>query len=450
MIRRLLVLTDLALATPALADAPDHTNLRYDEDWSLQPAGLKNLPLDEQGAVRLTLGLEARARQESYANSLWGDAPDDGYLWLRLVPLADLHAGPLRAFVQPIIGYARGVNGGNGPADQTGIDLLQGFADLNLSLGEGTKLTLRGGRELVALGSERLIGTRYGPNIPQPFDGVRATSDLGRLRLDLMDLRAVEIKPGDFDDHASDRRRLRAVYATLKPTPDAAVDLYWIGYRNKTARYGTVTGAERRDTFGLRLFGHHSIGRHARLAWNWETMIQRGTFANKSIRAWSQATETAISFPDTKLRPRLRLRANYASGDRSPDDHVLGTFNALFPKGRYFGELTPIGPRNIFNVNPSIDIDAGGGVTLEVSAASFWRASVREGIYDLPGSEIRAASPSTARHIGNQIELGVQWNASSVLTLSGSIATFTAGSYLQQSGPASPIYMAGLEATYKL
>ena len=126
------------------------------------------------------------------------------------MPLADLHAGPLRAFVQPIIGYARGVNGGNGPADQTGIDLLQGFADLNLSLGEGTKLTLRGGRELVALGSERLIGTRYGPNIPQPFDGVRATSDLGRLRLDLMDLRAVEIKPGDFDDHASDRRRLRA------------------------------------------------------------------------------------------------------------------------------------------------------------------------------------------------------------------------------------------------
>ncbi|MBB4612995.1 alginate export family protein [Novosphingobium taihuense] len=408
MIRHLLVLTGLACATPALANAPERTNLRYDEDWSLQPAGLKNLPLDEGGAVRLTLGLEMRARQESYANSLWGDAPDDGYLWLRMMPLADLHAGPVRAFVQPIVGFARGVKGGNGPADETGVDLLQGFADLNLPLGEDSRLTLRGGRELVALGSERLVGTRYGPNIPQPFDGVRATANLGRLRLDLMNLRAVQIGPGDFDDHASDRRRLRAVYATLSASPDLAFDLYWIGYRNQTARFGAVTGEERRDTFGLRLFGHHLLGPYVRLAWNWETMIQRGAFAGQRIRAWSQATETAISFPDVTLQPRLRLRANYASGDKSPDDRVLGTFNALFPKGRYFGELTPIGPRNIFNVNPGIDIHAGGGFTVEVSAASFWRASLRDGIYDVPGSEIRPAGTSSARHIGNQI--GWAWN----------------------------------------
>ncbi|WP_448995556.1 alginate export family protein [Novosphingobium sp.] len=427
-----------------MAEEPPRTNLRYDEDWSDQESGVKNLPLDADGQVRLTLGLEARARQESYANPLWGDAPDDGYLWLRFMPLADLHAGPARIFVQPIVGHAHGVAGGNGPADQTGIDLLQGFADLNLKLGDVARLTLRGGRELVALGSERLVGTRYGPNIPQAFDGGRAILDAGPVQLDLMALRAVEVAQGNFDDHGSGRRRLRAVYASVSPVRDVGFDLYWLGYRNRQARFGASVGPERRETFGLRLYG-----KRGRLSWNWETMVQRGNFAGQSIRAWSQATETAIAFPRARFSPRLRLRANYASGDRRANDGRLGTFNALFPKGRYFGELTPVGPRNIINLHPSIDLRLASGVTAEVSVAAFWRASLADGIYDVPGSEIVGPGQSRARHIGNQIETSLSWDATSTLSLSGSLGVFGAGGFLRDKGRRDPIYMAGLEAGWK-
>lgn len=434
----------LAMALPAFAGEPPRTSLRYDEDWSAHDPGLKNLQIDPTGQVRLTLGLEARVRQESFANSLWGEAPDDGYLWLRAMPLADLHAGPVRFFVQPIIGYARGVGGGNGPADQTGIDLLQGFADLNL-LPQGTvRLTLRGGRQLVALGSERLVGTRYGPNIPQAFDGGRLIAEAGLLRLDVMDLRAVEIGQGNFDDHGSGRRRLRAFYATLGPAHGVGAEMYWIEYRNRQARFSALAGPERRETYGVRLFG-----KRGKLSWNWETIIQRGTFAGQAIRAWSQATETAIAFPQARFHPRVRLRANYASGDAAATDGKLGTFNAHFPKGRYFGELTPIGPRNIINLNPGIEVDAGRAVSVELSAAAFWRASVGDGIYDVPGQSIRMAGSSRARHIGNQVELGFSWQANANVALSGSLARFGAGRFLQESGRASPIYMSAIEATYK-
>jgi len=440
-----------ALAAPVEAkDAPERSNLRYDEDWAGFDAAdggmdrLKNLRLDSAGTARVTLGLEARARYEGFANTLWGDTPDDGYLWLRAMPLADVHAGPARVFVQPIMGYARGVNGGNGPADQTGFDIAQGFADLRVPLHEGQSVTLRLGRELVALGSERLVGTRYGPNIPQPFDGVRAIAEFGGLRIDLMNLRAVEVGSGDLDDHASDRRRLRSVYTTVTAGSGLAFDAYWIGYLNQAARFGDKLGREQRDTFGLRLFGHRG-----RIAWNWETMIQRGNFAGQRIWAWSQATETAISFPEARFHPRIRLRANYASGDRSPDDSTLGTFNALFPKGRYFGELTPIGPRNIVNVQPSLDLDLGRQVKLELSGGASWRASRRDGIYDVPGQKIRAAGASRARHIGNQFELGLDWQASAKFSFSASLAVFSAGPYLRQTGEALPIRMMGLETTYK-
>jgi len=451
--RHLLLLAALAPAT-VFAQSVEQTNLRYDEDWSLlrdvpregwrQP---KYVSLDDTGDAYLSLGAEARARFEGFGNNLWGDppAPDDGYLWLRVMPHADLHAGPARVFVQGIAGYARGVGAGKGPIDESGIDLLQGFADVRVALGGAGKLTLRGGRELVALGSERLVGIRYGPNIPQAFDGVRAIADIGPVRLDAFHLRPVAIGAADFDDRTSTTRRLDGLYVTVAPAKDIGVDAYWLEYTNEAARFASRTGREMRDTFGLRFFG-----RRGDLGWNWEAMLQRGHFAGDHIRAWSLATETSWSFPQAALKPRLRLRANIASGDRDATDDSLGTFNALFPKGKYFGELSPIGPRNIINLHPSVDFDLGDGASLELVAARFWRESPGDGIYDIPGDIIRPAGGSEARHIGDQLEISVAWQATTLLSFAASLSAFRPGSYIRDTGPARTIHMVGAEAMLKL
>lgn len=451
--RLLLLLAALAPAT-AFAQSVEQTNLRYDEDWSVlrdEPREgwrqAKYVPLGDTGDAYLTLGGEARTRFEGFDNNLWGSPPasDDGYLWLRVMPHADLHAGPARVFVQGIAGHARGVGAGKGPADETGIDLLQGFGDLRLTLGTDSSLTLRGGRELMALGSERLVGIRYGPNIPQAFDGVRAIAEHGAFRVDAFHLRPVAIGGGDFDDKTSKTRRLDGIYTTLAPAKGIGVDAYWLGYADDGARFTSRSGRETRDTFGLRFFGKRGA-----LGWNWEAMLQRGLFDGDRIRAWSLATETVLSLPQAPLGPRLRLRANIASGDRHPADGKLGTFNALFPKGKYFGELSPIGPRNIVNLHPSVDFDLGKGVTLELVAVRFWRESRGDGIYDIPGGLLRPAGGSRARHIGDQAEISVAWQASEILSFSASLSAFRAGAFLRDTGPARTIRMVGAEAMLKL
>ncbi|PXA97665.1 hypothetical protein DMC47_12450 [Nostoc sp. 3335mG] len=458
MIRRcaaaaLLMLPGAALAQSGGDATVAQTNLRYDEDWaSLRDAPhrnadwwqrLKDRPLDADGDVRLTLGAEARARFEAFRDNLWGQppAPDDGYLWLRFMPLADLRAGPVRAFIQGIAARANGVGAGAGPADTTGIDVLQAFADVRLPLGSRATVTLRGGRELVALGSERLVGLRYGPNVPQAFDGLRGMLDIGSARIEAFDFRPVAVGPGNFDDRSSPTRALHGVYATLPLAAGAKADLYWLRYENKLARFHEVTGQERRDTFGVRLWG-----RSGALAWNWEAMLQRGRFEGEPIRAWSIASETSYAWPQLRFAPRLRLRANIASGDHDPADHVLGTFNAMFPKGKYFGELSPIGPRNIVNLHPSLDFDLGGGVTAEIVGIAYWLASRGDGIYDVPGQLIRSAGTSRARHIGNQLEASVSWQATTTLSFSASASLFSAGRFLRETGPANPIHMIAGEA----
>lgn len=440
----------LALPHPAAAQqheawqAPTLSITRYDEDWSdladAQKRGhhwtgrFKYIPLGDD--VWLSTGIEMRARVESLDNNLWGGAaaPDDAYLWLRALPYADLHAGTLRAFVQPIAAYAVGVAPAAGPVDQTRVDLLQGFAEADLG-----PVTLRAGRQMLSLGTERLIGTRYGPNVPLAFDGGRADVAIGKARISLLAVRPVQPGPDSFDDATSDTRALWGAYATL---PE--LDLYYLGYRNSAARFGGLEGREVRHSIGLR-----SYGEHADWHWNVEGVAQFGSYEGQRIRAWTLGTEIGRSFPALPFAPDATLRVNIVSGDRSPDDGRLGTFNALFPKGKYFGELSPVGPTNIVSVNPRIGGDLGGGVSASLAAMAYWRYSTGDGVYDIPGNLIRGPGDSDARFIGKEAEATVAWQATAEWELSASLSAFAPGAFIRDTGPARTITMLGLESNFR-
>ncbi|WP_235037541.1 MULTISPECIES: alginate export family protein [unclassified Novosphingobium] len=424
--------------------APTLTITRYDENWSdLAEADeradhwtgpFKYIPLGDD--AWLSTGLELRARSENYDDNLWGgaDAPNDGYVWLRAMPYADLHVGNLRAFVQPIAATSIGVAPSPGPVDETGIDLLQGFVEADLG-----PVTLRGGRQMLSLGTERLIGTRYGPNVPLAFDGLRADVSLGDARVSLLAVRPVQPGKGDFDDRTSPDKALWGAYAALPQ-----LDLYYLGYRNDAARWAARTGAETRHSLGARWHG-------VRENWHWnvEGVVQFGHFAGGQIRAWTLGTELGRAFPDTPLAPDFTLRTNVVSGDTNRSDNRLGTFNALFPKGKYFGELSPVGPYNMINVNPSVGLQLAPAVSASIGAAAFWRYSRADGIYDIPGNLIRDVGDSHARFIGKEVETTVAWQASAELELSASISAFAPGAFIRETGSGKTIHMLGLESNFR-
>lgn len=440
------------LASPAAAEPgrpPSLTVTRFDEDWSglAEPAArtgrwtedFKYIPLDG-GPAYLTTGLEVRLRQETYRNHLWGDAPapDDGYLWVRALPYADLHVGRFRAFVQPIVASAIGVQPSAGPTDRTGVDLLQGFVEASLPAASSL-VVFRAGRQLMPLGSERLVGARYGPNIPLAFDGLRADVHAGPAKVSVFRVEPVRAGAGAFDDRAVSAKTLWGAYATL---PN--LDLYYLGFRHRGATFGGRTGDEHRDSFGARSFGQARDWR-----WNIEGVLQTGRFSGQKIRAWTLGSEVGRRFPDVPLAPDATVRFNIVSGDKNPADEKLGTFNALFPKGKYFGELSPVGPYNIVSLNPGVALDLGRNVTLGVAAMAYWRYSRADGVYDVPGNVIRAPGVSRARFIGKAAEVTLDWQVTPELELSTSLSAFEAGRFLRETGPAETIGMFGLEANFR-
>lgn len=419
---------------------PTLTITRYAEDWSALAdparrsgrwtAPLKYIPLGE-GDRWLSTGLELRARVEASGGQT-------ATYW-RAMPHADLHWGRARVFVQGLANAAGGVAGGPSPVDRTGIDLVQAFVDYTLPLGGQTRVRLEAGRQLVSLGSERLVGTRYGPNTPQPFDGTRALLDAGATTASVFYLVPVVAGPRGFDDGRSRQKALWGLYATrwLGAGRQARIDAYAMAYHDRALD-------ERRTTLGLR-----AAGQAGRRYWDGEAMVQRGRLAGAAIRAWSLALRVGWRFPALPLQPDLSLHADVASGDKAAGDDRAQGFNALFPKGKYFGELSPLGPRNLIDVHPALVLSPLACVKLGLSAMAYWRQSRGDGVYDVPGHLLHAAGAGQGRFLGKQAEAVLGWQATPELALTTSASHFVPGAFLVQAGAPRPLDLFAAEAVFR-
>ena len=263
-------------------------------------------------------------------------------------------------------------------------------------LGEGV-LSLRGGRQLLAYGSERLISTRYGLNVLRPFEGGVARLDTTPWRVDALYVRPVDTGLESFDDESGDDQALWSLYTTraLPLDQESGLDLYYIGYNNDRAVFNQGAGDERRHTLGTRFFG-------AARGWDWnfEAFYQFDDFDAGAISAWSVASDTGYTFAALPLFPRLGLRAGIISGDEDPADPDLQTFNPLFPKGKYFDEIGLLGPYNLIDVHPILTVTISEEWELRAAAALYWRESSEDGLYDNGGGLIRPDRGREARFIG--------------------------------------------------
>ncbi|MDK2761979.1 MAG: alginate export family protein [Sphingopyxis sp.] len=437
--------------------APTLTIERYSEDWSrlADPAKrtgrwteqFKYIPLDEEGAVYLTTGAEVRSRYEGYQNPNWGASRDEGYAWNRFMPYADLHLGKVRVFAQPIISSMSGASHRpRTPVDTTGADMLQAFVEVEADVANGTSLRVSAGRKLVTLGAGRFINPRYGPGVPQAFDGVEATMAGATRQVTAVYLRPVDPLPDDFDDRRSRQKAAWGLHATqwLNSRRSRGIDVYYLGLRDRRAVFDQGVGRQVVHSLGARIFSDSGSW-----YWNVEGAFQKGTFAGRANSAWGAAGEIGHRFTDRALKPEVSVTADVLSGDRDPDDPRLGTFNPMFPNGKYLGALTPVGPRNLIRVRPSVVIRPGAGVQVSMTGAALWRYSKGDGVYAMPGFVLRSGRDSEARFIGTQVELAAAWQATPELNLSVSASLFDPGRFIRETGPGRVIRMMGAMANFR-
>lgn len=428
--------------------------LRYDEDYSdlkdpsrrTDPLDvLKYIPLGDRDDRYLSLGGTARPRFEFNQNPFFGSAPSNSHgnnndLVQRYMLHGDLHLGPnLRFFGQLQSGFETGLIGGPRPdVDVDRFDAHQAFLDLVRRWGEEetNSLTLRPGRQEMSYGSGRLVDVREGANLRRSFDAARMLLKAGDWQVDGFWSKPVRNRPDVFDNDPNPQVSLWGIYAVhpLAVLPDGHTDLYYLGFENKQATYDQGKGGELRHSLGTRIWG-----RPMPWEYNLEYVAQFGRFGSGDIQAWTAANAVRYNFDKRPLRPRFGVRFDVASGDRNPRSPNLQTFNPLFPSGAYFNLANPIGPQNIIDLHPVLDLRFGEKVTTTADWNFFWRESLEDGIYSLSGAPIRPGTPSRARYIGSSPSFTAAWKATRHITILASYVHFFTGQYLEENPPAKDI-----------
>jgi Alginate export len=438
-----------SLQTPAVPPSspsrrPPYRLLRYDEDWSpLRDSArrtevldrIKYIPLGASGDCYLTIGGEVREQYERYDNPVWGQEPQDnnGYFLQRYMLHADLHmSNRVRAFIQIKSGIEKGRKGGPRPADEDELDINQAFVDVAFPLGAKRTVVLRAGRQEMLFGSGRFVGVRDGPNVRQSFDGVRAGMRGGAWRVDGFFTKLVKTNAGVFDDAPDHSQTFWGIYAVrpLKFLSEGNIDLYYLGIDRKRARFDQGTARERRHSIGMRFWGRKD-------AWDYNTefVFQLGKFGDGTVRALAVASDTGYTLRRVRFRPRLGLKADVASGDRDGSDRQLQTFNTLFPRGQYFGEMALIGLANLIDLHPSLDFHLTDRFMVSVDWDVFWRESVKDGVYGNAINLLRSGKTSRARYIGSQPSLWMEWRINPHITFIANYTYFFSGSFLRETTP---------------
>ena len=307
---------------------------------------------------------------------------------------------------------------------------MQLFAEQHIALTRTASLTVRAGRQEIAFGSGRLVGTGEGANIPTRFDGADAIFQTPRLRVDAFDTRPTA-SSGVADGAGQYRQQFWGVYATAPKQfgRTNGLDLYYLGFNSRRSLYDSGPGREERRSAGIRLFGQDGA-----LDYNDEFTYQWGTFQSGEISAFALQTDHGVTQPKWPLSPRLGLRADLITGDKNPRDRDLQAFNPLFVAYNYFNQAAVAAPINILDIHPTLDLHPAHTVDVLLDWDFYWRESLQDGEYGPIGSGLLvAASGSKAKYIGSIPDVQVTWGADRHITLVAAYSRFFPGEFLRDN-----------------
>jgi hypothetical protein len=448
----------------SIADSPSPDRsyhlLREDEDWSfLADPKLRQDFWDPIKYIRLrhgrndwflTISGEVREVWEQTGNNNWGQQPYWNNFFLeRYVLGLDAHFGKhVRSFVQFKSGLESFRIGGPRPIDEKKLDFQNAFLDL-ATAGDHNWLTLRVGIQELEYGAGRLIDVREGPNVRLSFIGFRLLNKVGLWRIDAFAVRPRLDNFGFFDDSPNHQVEFWGVYGWRPLSRGVSIDAYYLGLNRAQASYERGTAPEQRQSLGTR-FSRPIAKKERGWDFDYEGVWQFGSFGSAGIEAWTLASDTGYTVPTWRLKPRFSFKADISSGD-NPRTNTLGTFYPLFPIGNYFGVIadTGPGPLNFRDLHPRVLTDWGHGVTVSTDWIFYWRQSLNDGVYSVPGMLIRASGNSNARFVGHRPGAEMRWQTTRHLWFQADYGIFFAGQFLKQTEPGRNLNYWALWAGYK-
>ncbi|MBI4411200.1 MAG: alginate export family protein [Deltaproteobacteria bacterium] len=374
----------------------------------------------------LKMGGEVRIRSESPLNfgaftPVRSPVDDDSFVLLRVRPF--IESTPIREihmYVQPQFsrGFAQEESTIANTVNVDDFDLHQGYVDFQHLAND--HLSFRLGRQELAYGDERLIGTFDWSNIGRSFDAGKVSVKFDRFWIDGF---------ASWVQRAGGNQYFGGLYSLWDLNEGLDDEPYFLILRDNDGGLGG--GALTNYTVGNRVAG--TIGKQ----WDYgaEGALQFGESGAENIFAYAGHAHGGYTF-DTKWKPRIGLEYNIASGDDAPGaGSRVETFNNLFPTNHpRYGYMDVVGWRNMHNPRFNFQVTPLKGLTASLDYHLFFLMEPADGLYQASGASVRAGTAGASHFAGQEIDalLKYKWNKYAGFMLGYSF--FNTGSFFSDTG----------------
>lgn len=319
----------------------------------------------------------------------------------------------------------------NSPAPSTlynPIDIRQLYIELGT---EGKRsVRFRAGRQELAFGGERLIGPAdWG--ISRTFNALDLTLSAGRAKVDLIAGSAVLIDPTRLDG-SKPGEHLYGAYGSIRQVlPGLNLEPYLLFKQTLNVKSETaVLGDALVVSPGVRAFGTQPGG----IDYTFEVVAQRGSYSSDRIVALGDSSMLGWTISKSRLKPRVSVEYNYASGNASAKDGVRNTFDQFYPSNHgYYGMIDQFGWKNMKNARAGFDFLPLKKLKVRTDFNEFYLATLQDGLYNSAGTSIVLDRKATSAHIGSETNTVALYQYSKVWKFGAGFGHLFAGEFLKES-----------------
>jgi hypothetical protein len=424
----------------------NHALATDSSSWSVYRK-IKEIPLTpNRQSVTLSLGGDIREQIRYYDHINFGDTyPDkDFYLLQRYMLHADLHLGKtLRLFAQL---NSTHVNGKNfvSVVDQDRLGVIQAFLEFNF---QKIPMHLRMGRQDLSLGSERIIGTRDGPNNRQTYDGIRNTFQLKKATGEFFAVFPVRYQIGFFDNEINKDNFGFGTYWTIFLKNKITFDMYVFGNLLKNVCIAKDIADENRYSTGLRI--NKSAGS---LFYELDATWQTGTYSDKLINAGQITATAGYRWQNAPLSPRIQIKGSLYTGNKDSTYNQINIFRPI--SGRPpVNDMLGIGPSNILLFAPEGEITVSQGLRFILRYFAVWRDRNSDGIYAVDMGYLTREPDYEGNRLGRYVTRGttfeINYTASQHFNISLTLGYFRPCEYVNNTGKGKDLEALSFKTSYR-
>lgn len=320
------------------------------------------------------------------------------------------------------------------PPDVDRGDILNLFVDLKIGELAGKPVFVRGGRQELLYGSQRMVTPLPWANKRHSFDGVKVFRQGEQWDFDAFWTQYVPPQASEFDTPDDDQTFVGA-WLTNRPRKGETRDFFYLMYDNDNAavQQGIV-----RSPFQTHTFGSRWAGDRDGLLWDFEGALQSGQQNDNDLFAGMATAGVGRRFK-TSLSPTFWLYYDYASGDEDPNAGDAHTFQQQFPFGHYYlGWMDLVGRQNIHDLNAHLYLYPAPWATVWLQYHHFWLDQSTDALYNAGGVAYRRdATGAAGTNVGDELDLVLNFHLTRYSDILVSYNKLFGGSFLEATAGAN-------------